>query len=479
MEKSSKISVLIVFILFVAILVFLLFSKPTINIFYNDYLTNNVQIELNGKLNNLKVKSDYLFKDISNNIQVVKNDVDYSKVGNYEIKYKLKFLIYTVSKSLYVRVIESEPPIITLNGNNESKSCSVDTYVEEGYSAFDNYDGDITSKVDVQKNGDKIEYKVMDSSGNTTVVTRTIVSTDNIVPEITINGEEKVYIEKGKKYEELGFIVSDNCDLSIENTSIEGTVDNNKVGSYEIVYKATDSSGNEGKKSRFVYVYDPQNAQNNNDNEKGVIYLTFDDGPSIYTTKILNTLKKYDIKATFFVTNNGNDKTIKREFEEGHTIALHTASHNYEKVYSSVDGYFKDLNKISNRVERITNTKSYIIRFPGGSSNTISKSCKKGIMSTLTKEVLNRGYHYFDWTASVEDAGKCAYKNTDKQKQKCVYNKFVKALSKNKMNVILMHDIKPYTADKLDDMIKYALSQGYTFDKITMETTQVHHKVNN
>ena len=85
-------------------------------------------------------------------------------------------------------------------------------------------------------------------------------------------------------------------------------------------------------------------------NGKKIIYLTFDDGPSAYTPKILDILSKYGIKATFFVTNSGKDDYIKREYKEGHTVALHTASHSYKKVYSSVDAYFSDLNSVSNRV---------------------------------------------------------------------------------------------------------------------------------
>ena len=212
--------------------------------------------------------------------------------------------------------------------------------------------------------------------------------------------------------------------------------------------------------------------------EKGVIYLTFDDGPSTYTTKILDTLKKYDIKATFFVTSSGSDSAIKREFEEGHTVALHTSTHNYNKVYASVESYFNDLEIVQNRVKKITNETPTIIRFPGGSSNTVSKF-NKGIMTILTNEVLEKGYHYFDWNVSVEDAGSCTKKTTMSEKENCVYNYFVKGISKSKMNVVLMHDVKSYTASKLDDMIKYALSKGYTFDKITMDTTQIHHKVNN
>ena len=214
------------------------------------------------------------------------------------------------------------------------------------------------------------------------------------------------------------------------------------------------------------------------DKSKKMIALTFDDGPNYNTSKIIDVLNKYDIKATFFVTNGGSEDVIKREYEEGHSIGLHTATHRWN-IYSSVDTYFEDLNSVSDRVESITGEKSYLIRFPGGSSNTISRRYKKGIMTTLTSEVLNKGYHYFDWNVSVEDAGSCVKQKSYDNKKECIQNYFKKGLSKNRSNVVLMHDIKKYTADSLEEMINYAISKGYTFDRITMNTEQIHQRINN
>src|SRR5699024_5238173 len=101
------------------------------------------------------------------------------------------------------------------------------------------------------------------------------------------------------------------------------------------------------------------------------VYLTFDDGPSENTGRILDILKQYNIKATFFVTGNNqeHDDMIKRAFDEGHSIGLHTYTHDYASVYASEEAYFDDLKKISDLVESIIGQKSYLIRFPGGSSN--------------------------------------------------------------------------------------------------------------
>ena len=207
---------------------------------------------------------------------------------------------------------------------------------------------------------------------------------------------------------------------------------------------------------------------------KGVIYLTFDDGPSAATTgDILDILKAEGVQATFFVTCSGPDSLIKREYDEGHAIGLHTASHNYALVYSSVTNYFNDLNRVSARVKSITGFDSKIIRFPGGSSNTISRHYSSGIMSTLTKEVVNRGYRYFDWNVSSGDA-----EAANPPVARIISNTEA-GLSHNRFNMVLMHDIKGHTRDALKTIIEWAKSNGYTFSKITDTTPMITQHVNN
>ena len=150
--------------------------------------------------------------------------------------------------------------------------------------------------------------------------------------------------------------------------------------------------------------------------------------------------------------------------EEGHTVALHTASHNYSNIYSSVDNYFKDLTKVSNRVKKITGIDSKIIRFPGGSSNTISRNYNKGIMTELTNILLNEGYRYFDWNIDGKDAS-TARNSSD------VYYNVTSNLTYNKANVVLLHDTKSITAKALKNIIE--------FENIDMSTYMVRHKVNN
>ena len=206
--------------------------------------------------------------------------------------------------------------------------------------------------------------------------------------------------------------------------------------------------------------------------ESKVIYLTFDDGPSRNTSYILDILKSENVKATFFITGKGSDYIIKREYEEGHSIGLHTYSHNYKAIYSKVDVYFQDIEAVNQRLCDITTTRSKIVRFAGGSSNTISRRYKKGIMSELIKEVIARGYKYYDWNIDSGDASGISNCNI-------IYNNVVKNLKSNRVNMVLMHDSKKCTLKVLKKVIDYGKSNGYIFKKITYETEMITQKVNN
>ena len=213
--------------------------------------------------------------------------------------------------------------------------------------------------------------------------------------------------------------------------------------------------------------------KNNFEHTIGTIYLTFDDGPGEYTAKLLDILKKYNVKATFFVTGYGDDAIIQREHDEGHTVALHTFSHKYNIVYSSVENYFNDLSQIADRVKRITGEDSKIIRFPGGSSNTVSAKYDGPIriMSVLSQEVLARGYVYFDWNVDSNDAGNINSADT-------VYENVVTRLREG-ANVVLQHDIKGFSVDAVERIIEYGLANGYDFKALSMDSPAIRHGINN
>lgn len=298
------------------------------------------------------------------------------------------------------------------------------------------------------------------------IKTRKVIVVDSVKPVIELRGDDEVFIKEGYKYDELGYTATDNYDGDI--TYLVKTSSNlkNEVGKYKIVYSVSDSSGNVSSITRIVNVI-----RNNN----GVVYLTFDDGPSEITEEILKVLKKENVKATFFVLNYTYqyNNVIKKIVEEGHSIGLHSYSHQYDNIYSSVYSFYDDLNKIKNKVKKTTNLDVKIIRFPGGSSNTVSKF-NKGIMSYLTRDVVSNGYHYFDWNVDSGDAWNA--RNSYE-----VYNNVIYNLSMNRSNVVLMHDFSGNykTLNALDDIIRTAKNNGYVFDKITYNTPMIVHSVNN
>lgn len=222
----------------------------------------------------------------------------------------------------------------------------------------------------------------------------------------------------------------------------------------------------------------------NDYNNTKVAYLTFDDGPSKNTLSILKVLKKYNVKATFFVTAQNLDciDYLKQVAADGHTIGLHTYSHDYKKIYSNTDEYFKDLQKIHDLVKKTTGVDARVMRFPGGSSNTISENYNNGIMTQLTKMVVDKGYSYFDWNCDSTDA---EFKNDTGRGRpvNTLVSNTVNSAGSQKHICVLMHDTwaKKTTADALPKIIEQLKKKGYIFDKLTVDTPadDFRHHVNN
>lgn len=468
MKKKYVISIVVILLIVIAVI---FFWPPK----FEFKQSQNIELEYGQKYQDPGFKVTKFGKDYTKKVKI-KNKINKNKLGTYDIIYEVKINGITYKKTRKIKLVDNEKPIITLTGNENVTICPQVQYQEEGYKAIDNYDGDITNKVKITKKDNLITYSVKDTSNNETKITRTITSEDKSLPTITLKGSTNQTIYLGNTWKEPGYTAYDNCDNDITNNVVSsGVVNSNKLGSYKITYTVKDLSGNQTTIIRTVKVISkPSNPSSQTpSNQKGTIYLTFDDGPKEGTTNvILDILKEEGVSATFFVTNSGPDYLIKREHDEGHTVGLHTASHNYQTVYKSVDSYYNDLKQVQDRVKRITGIESKIIRFPGGSSNTVSKKYSKGIMTTLTKDVVNKGYRYYDWNISSGDAGETTSSSG-------VYNNVIRSLSKNKVNMILMHDIKPYTRDALRNIIRYGKNNGYTFAKITMSTPMVTHHVNN
>ena len=198
-------------------------------------------------------------------------------------------------------------------------------------------------------------------------------------------------------------------------------------------------------------------------------YLTFDDGPdATCTTMILDILKEYNVKATFFVIykNTAEAKALyKRIVDEGHTIAVHTASHNYSKIYASVDAYLNDFEKISNHIENITGVKPEIFRFPGGSLNTYNAA----IYQEIIAEMIRRGYTYYDWNISSGDASS-SYVRSD-----TITDNVLNTGRNINHKIVLMHDGTGHrtTAEALPAIISGLQAQGFNLDRITNEVQPI------
>lgn len=203
-----------------------------------------------------------------------------------------------------------------------------------------------------------------------------------------------------------------------------------------------------------------------------VCYLTFDDGPGPYTEELLKILDKYDAKVTFFVVNGKYNDLIKKEYEAGHTVAIHSYCHTYKTIYSSTDAYYDDFYKMRDVIYKQTGVYTNLFRFPGGSSNKVSIKHCKGIMSQLVKTLPNDGFFYFDWNVSSGDAGETT--STDQ-----VVSNVINGIKGKDAAIVLQHDIKKFSVDAVEEIIKWGLANGYTFKALDSNSPGFHHKVNN
>lgn len=217
---------------------------------------------------------------------------------------------------------------------------------------------------------------------------------------------------------------------------------------------------------------------------KKTCYLTFDDGPSDNTLKILDILKEKNAKATFFIVGKSKVEYLDDIAKSGNAIGVHTYNHVYKKIYSSTDAYMKDFDKANEVIKKHTGKTVNIFRFPGGSSNTVSRRYKPGIMTSLTKKMTKKGYYYFDWNVDSTDA------ENDHRTVKQLLNNVKSEVSYRvadkkyvfKTDIcVLMHDttVKKSTVEALPKIIDFLRDCGYDFDVLSENSAVFHHGVNN
>ena len=402
-NKRLLLIILTIFILAAAGSFFILFVDQW-HIEINDGSENNVKIEYGDTYDDGTVtaalKGRYLLKKGFPVTVTSEGSVNTSKLGSYTINYHASFLFWKGADSKTVTVEDTVPPEIKLTTNPDHYTLPGHPYEEEGYTASDNVDGDLTDKV-----------------------------------------------------------------------SVDGSVNTYSAGTYSLTYKVQDNYGNEAAVTRTVTVEPIRQADTVKPSGK-IVYLTFDDGPGEYTSKLLDILSKYNVKATFFTVGSGHPDLLKAEADAGHSIGIHSATHDYSKIYASEDAFFADLRKQQDTIENATGIRTTLVRFPGGSSNTVSKSYCSGIMTKLTKDLTDMGYQYFDWNVTSGDAGETTSTSV-------VVQNVISGIQQHDVSIVLQHDIKGFSVNAVEQIIQWGLAHGYTFLPLTAESPTAHHGVNN
>lgn len=209
--------------------------------------------------------------------------------------------------------------------------------------------------------------------------------------------------------------------------------------------------------------------------QSGICYLTFDDGPSDNTLKILDILDSYGIKATFFVIGASKTQYMPQIVSRGHSIGLHSATHNYGLIYADVNSYLSDIRQISDIVYGNTGVRSNIMRFPGGSSNKVSAKSCVGIMTELTAMMPQLGYSYYDWNVSSGDA------SAVRVPAQTIVNNVLNGAKGKSSICVLMHDtaVKTTTVEALPAIIEGLDAMGFRFAALNASDFGFHQSVNN
>ncbi len=238
---------------------------------------------------------------------------------------------------------------------------------------------------------------------------------------------------------------------------------------YEIEHNQT-SSEEYVPTARFASQIKEENQKNlkekkksqDGEKEKKIAYLTFDDGPSDNTIKILKTLKDKKAVATFFVIGNSitpeREELVKQMVKQGNAVGVHTYCHKKNVLYCNEECFLEDFNKAAEILERITGETPTLHRFPWGSNNGYVSS----FVDELHEKLKKMGVHSYDWNVSGEDSlGGTVAKST-------IYNNVKKDVTRYDQPIILLHDSATMdnTADVLGEIIDYIRSQGYEFDTL-------------
>lgn len=402
----------------------------------------------------------------------VSSDINGEILGRYTVNYAAAYEFWKATAQRKIFVVDTQCPVITLTPGPEETILPGTVYEEPGFKAVDNYDGDITDRVIRREDMGVITYAVIDSSGNPAYAQREIPYHDPVPPELVLVGGDTMEITVGTFFVEPGYAAADNVDGNLtEQVQIEGEVDWLNAGVYELTYTVSDGYENTATAKRTVEVIGRERPEVVWPAEK-TIYLTFDDGPGPYTKTLLDVLDRYGAKATFFVVDSGYYSSMREIVKRGHSIGIHSVTHDYEEIYSSPEAFFADLLKMQALIEYQTGVKTTLMRFPGGSSNVISRNTSEGIMTLLTEKVQDAGFQYFDWHVDSNDAGGARRSET-------VRDNVIEGCRQRRTSVVLQHDIHAYSVDAVEEILQWGKKNGYKFRALRDTSPGAHHDVNN
>lgn len=260
----------------------------------------------------------------------------------------------------------------------------------------------------------------------------------------TINDQKDYISELSEQLADLQDVISE-ADFNSDNTE-----------STESTESGDDATGNSDYTEKYPNLYPQAEADSEDEDSAKFLYLTFDDGPSSYTPKVLDLLDEYDAKATFFVVYTDNTQYtqyLSEIVKRGHTLAIHSYSHDYGKIYASVDAFLEDFNKVYEWVYEETGQRPTLYRFPGGSTKG-----NRNVVKQIIAEMERRGFTYYDWNVSSGDGN-------IKTKPDSIISNICDNVSYIKTPVVLMHDGpgKKNTYEALPTVLENLKNMGYTF----------------
>ena len=276
--------------------------------------------------------------------------------------------------------------------------------------------------------------------------------------DLAINDDEKNYVFAAQS--QAGILNECQIDGKSSTNAPAEEEDTEQSDTMYISQEACNEAETSGQED--VQTTELQNTRENENNPlkdgkyKGkLVYLTFDDGPSIYTDDILSILSDYDVKATFFVVGKEDDqakKLYKKIIKEGHTLGMHSYSHKYSKIYNSLEDFDKDFTKLWNLLYDTTGYKPTIYRFPGGSDNLVNKNGMDDFIRYLNQKKIV----YYDWNVLNGDATGVEYT------QQQLIDNVLSGVEQKKVSIVLMHDseTKKGTVDSLPGLLDSLISEG-------------------